>query len=123
MSFDLWPLLLPVLLAAIISIATAWAVRKYAGPAQAAYVAALEGRIKVLQADREDLSKEVAEIEADMATLKVRVAALQDKVIDLERQVRVLTAENLIYLRAEQAATTIAAAAAAAAAAAGVAKK
>jgi uncharacterized protein YlxW (UPF0749 family) len=110
MSFDLWPLLIPVSLAAVTSVATAWVVRRYAGPAQSAYVVALEGRVKILQSEREDLSKEVAAIEKDMEVLRVRIKVLQDKVLELERQVRVLTAENLVYLRADHAESVTAAA-------------
>ena len=53
-----------------------------------AYTTATEGRLKVLAAERDEAT-------AQLAALRAEVDALHIKVYDLERQVRDLMAENL----------------------------
>jgi chromosome segregation ATPase len=87
MPFDLWGVLVPVVASTLILVIGAWAVRRYAGPAATAYSAAVEGRLRVLQVERDELAKKMTDIEAE-------VKALRGEVDRLERQVLELLAEN-----------------------------
>lgn len=68
-------------------------ITRYAGPAQAAYVAALEGRLKVVTGERDDALKEIpvlrariVQLEAEVAQLKQDGLAKDAEVIDLYRR-------------------------------------
>jgi predicted nuclease with TOPRIM domain len=102
---SLWPLLIPVLASTLILVAGAWVVRRYAGPAQQQYTAAIEGRMKVLTSERDDLSDSLSRLKDEVQGLRTNVAELERTVKTLERQVRDLTAENLELLRINVAAT------------------
>jgi chromosome segregation ATPase len=71
-----------VLAAVVIMVGGAWGAARFGGgPAQAAYVGALESRLKLLEAERTEC--------------KTQLAALVVKVDDLEHEIRALMAENL----------------------------
>lgn|SRR5574343_469842 len=88
MISDLWGIVAPVTISVVIMAGGAWAVRRYAGPAQAAYNVAMEGRLKMLQAEREEDDRKIAHLEREVEELRAKVS-------DLEREVRELMAENL----------------------------
>jgi predicted nucleic acid-binding Zn-ribbon protein len=85
---DLAGVVVPVVVSTLVLVTGAWVTRRYSGPAQQAYQSALTGRLDVLMAERDDCKKELARLRAE-------VDALHEKVTDLERQLRDLTAENL----------------------------
>jgi hypothetical protein len=96
---DLWGILIPVTAAAVMMVGAAWVVRKYAGPAQAAsaaaqsdYRAAVDGRLRILMAERD-------EAKATLDRMALEICDLRKQVDRLEREVRMLTAENLELLR------------------------
>lgn len=88
MPADLAGVVVPVLVSVVVMAGGAFAVRRYAGPAQAAYVSAIEGRLDILMRERDDCKN-------SMDRMRVEIEALHVKITDLDRQVRELTAENL----------------------------
>ena len=103
---SLWPLLIPILASTLVLVVGAWVVRRYAGPAmeasrtaQVAYVGAIEGRMKILMTERDDLTASLGRMVGEVAALRSNVAGLETSVRDLERQIRDLTSENLSLLR------------------------
>jgi predicted RNase H-like nuclease (RuvC/YqgF family) len=94
MSADFFPILFPVIAAAIISISGAIAIRHYAGPAQQAYVSALEGRLRVVGDENKDLSTRVDELARLVKELRDEVDRLEDKVSDLMDENRQLRKET-----------------------------
>jgi chromosome segregation ATPase len=92
---ELWGILAPVVTATLVAVGGAFAVRRYAGPAQAQYTSAIEGRVKLLMQERDDCK---AELEKHAAELE----AMRRAITDLERQVRELTAEALELRRDAQ---------------------
>jgi predicted RNase H-like nuclease (RuvC/YqgF family) len=83
-----------VIVAAIISISGAIAIRHYAGPAQQAYVSALEGRLRVVGEDNKDLAARVDELTRQVKELRAEVDRLEDKVSDLMDENRQLRKET-----------------------------
>lgn len=81
-------IVVPVLVSVIVMAGGAFAVRRYAGPAQAAYVSAVEGRLGILMRERD-------ECKASLALMRAEIDALHAKITDLDRQIRELTTENL----------------------------
>lgn len=96
--------IIPVVAATIILVGGAWVVRAYAGPAQTAYVSAVEGRMKTLAAERDDLSASLDRLNEEVVELRGTVADLERTVARLEKQVRDLTMENIELMRAARAA-------------------
>jgi hypothetical protein len=96
---DLSPVLIPVVVSLAITAGSAWAVRRYAGPAQIAYQTAVQGRLTVLSAEREELVDKVKDLTIEVDRLGQVIETLRDKVGDLERQLRDLTSENLMLRR------------------------
>jgi TolA-binding protein len=74
---DLTPILLPVIVAVILSVSGAFVVSRFSSPAQSAYVAALEGRMKVLQGERDDATARLPHHEQRIAQLEAKVAELE----------------------------------------------
>ena len=90
MSFDLWGILVPVLASTLILLAGAFAVRRYSGPvqaasaqAQASLVSSMEGRLRLLESERDDESRRRAELEAEVKSLRAEVARLERQVMEL----------------------------------------
>lgn len=92
---ELWGILAPVVTAAVVAAGGAFAVRKYAGPAQSAYQTAMTGRLDLLVQERD-------ECKAELARHAAEIESLRHSVSDLERQVRELTAEALELRRNAQ---------------------
>jgi septal ring factor EnvC (AmiA/AmiB activator) len=103
MPFDLWGVLIPVIASTVILVGGAWVVKRYAGPAQAAYVSAVEGRMKILASERDELVASLKRITDETSGLRATINELERQVKSLERQVRDLTAENLELLRVQRA--------------------
>ena len=61
---DLTPIIVPIIVSVILSISGAFVVSKYTGPAQQAYVAALEGRLKVVTDERGEAWERIPKLEA-----------------------------------------------------------
>jgi predicted nuclease with TOPRIM domain len=83
---DLTPILVPIIVSAIITIAAALVVRRYAGPAQDAYVKALVGRNTLLAQEREDYVKKVDGLTEEVKSLRKEVADLKEEVATLTRE-------------------------------------
>jgi predicted nuclease with TOPRIM domain len=95
MTIDLTPILIPVIVSLVITAGGAWAVRKWAGPAQKAYQDAVAGRLTVLTTERGELVGKVDSLTAEVNSLRGTIERLRDKIGDLEREIRGLTSENL----------------------------
>lgn len=95
--------IVPVVAATIILVGGAWVVRAYAGPAQAAYTSAIEGRMKVLMTERDEVSDSLHRLEEEVAVMRRTIADLEATVARLERRVHELTQENLELLRQQRA--------------------
>lgn len=90
---DLWGIIAPIVVSVIISLVGAFMITRYAGPAQAAYVSALEGRLKVVMGERDDALKEIpilrariVQLEAEVVQLKQAGLAKDAEVVDLYRR-------------------------------------
>lgn len=81
-----------VVTSTLVLLGGAYAVRRYAGPAQSAYTDAIEGRVKLLMAEREDDKQAIDALRAEVGVLRARV-------VELERQILELTVENADLLR------------------------
>jgi chromosome segregation ATPase len=101
--FDLWGVLIPVIASTVILVGGSWVVRRYAGPAQSAYVSAVEGRMKILAAERDEMVASLKRLTDEANELRASVRELEQNVRVLERQVRELTAENIELLRVQRA--------------------
>jgi hypothetical protein len=78
---DLSPILVPILVSVVLSVSGAFVVARYAGPAQGAYVAAIQGRMQVLEDERDDAVERIPRLEA-------RIVALEERVHDLTNELR-----------------------------------
>ena len=77
----------PIFVSVAISLAGAWAISRYAGPAQAAYVQALEKRLSVVTAERDDAEKEIPDLRTRISGLEAEVADLQRKTGEKDREI------------------------------------
>lgn len=91
---DLWGIIIPIVVSVILSATTALVISRYAGPAQAAYVDALEGRLKVVTGERDDalrelpiLRKRVADLESEVHDLKAASSEKDREIADLYRRI------------------------------------
>jgi hypothetical protein len=85
--------LAPILISVAISLGGAVVISRYAGPAQAAYVAALEKRLAIVTAERDELDDDagglrarIAELEREVAELKSASGAKDREIADLYRR-------------------------------------
>ena len=83
MLIDLWGVLVPVVASTLILVVGAWAVRRWSGPAASAYQAAVEGRLRVLQAERDEMAQRMKELEAEVKELRKEVDRLERQVLEL----------------------------------------
>ena len=75
---DLLGMLAPILISVAISLGGALVISRYAGPAQAAYVTALEKRLEIVTAERDDLDDDAGGLRARIAELEREVAVLKE---------------------------------------------
>lgn len=92
---EFWAIVAPVVTATLVAVGGAFAVRKYAGPAQTAYTTAVKDRLALLMQERDECKQQLERHAAE-------IEALRRSVSDLERQVRELTAEALDLRRSQQ---------------------
>jgi len=86
-TLDLWPIVLPVIVSVILSLAAAAIVsRSAASPAQAAYISALQGRLLVVEAARDDAELRIPKLEARIGALEERVHDLQSAITEKDRE-------------------------------------
>lgn len=96
---DLWGIVVPVLVAVVLSTASAAVVsRSAASPAQAAYIQALQGRLMVVEDERDDAQQEIPKLAARIEALEAQVRELKDllheKDAELNRLYRRLDADE-----------------------------
>lgn len=75
---DATGILVPILVSVVLSVAGAFAVARYSGPAQTQYVDALKGRLAVVERERDDVAAKLPKHEARIAQLEARVAELEE---------------------------------------------
>lgn len=95
MTIDLAPILVPIVVSVILSLTTAFVVARYSGPAQSAYIQALQGRLAVVEQERDDAQLEVPKLEARIAHLESRVHELETTLREREQEL------NRLYRRLE----------------------
>lgn len=96
---DLWGIVIPIVVSVILSLAAAAIVsRSAASPAQAAYIQALQGRLAVVEDERDDAQLRLPKLEARIAALESQVnelkSALHEKDAELARLYRRLDADE-----------------------------
>ena len=96
---DLWGIVVPIVVSVILSLAAAFIVsRSAASPAQAAYIQALQGRLTVVEDERDDAQLRLPKLEARIAALEAQVnelkSALHEKDAELARLYRRLDADE-----------------------------
>jgi len=95
----------PILISVAISLGGALVISRYAGPAQAAYVAALEKRLAIVTAERDELDDDagglrgrISELERQVEELRTLGNAKDREIADLYRRLdadeRRLTADE-----------------------------
>lgn len=85
---DLWGIVLPVLIAVVLSVAGAAAVsRSAASPAQTAYIQALQGRLAVVEQERDDAESAIPQLEARIAALENNVQQLKQELAERDREI------------------------------------
>lgn len=67
----------PILISVAISLGGALVISRYAGPAQAAYVEALEKRLSIVTSERDELDEDAGGLRARIADLEREVAELK----------------------------------------------
>lgn len=84
----------PILISVAISLGGAVVISRYAGPAQAAYVSALEKRLSIVTSERDELDDDagglrarIAELEREVAELKSASGAKDREIADLYRRI------------------------------------
>jgi septal ring factor EnvC (AmiA/AmiB activator) len=70
-------IIIPVVVAVVLSVSASLVTARMAGPAQQAYIAALEARMRVVSADRDDALSQIAKLEARIVQLEAQVEMLQ----------------------------------------------
>lgn len=83
----------PIFISVAISLGGALVISRYAGPAQAAYVQALEKRLAIVTSERDELDDDagglrsrIAELEREVAELKSQSGAKDREIADLYRR-------------------------------------
>jgi hypothetical protein len=87
---DLSPIVLPVVVSVILSLTGAFVVARYSGPAQSAYIAALEGRLRVIAGERDDGMARMSKLEIRIVHLEAEVAALKAANDEKDREIAAL---------------------------------
>lgn len=85
---DLWGIVLPVLVAVVLSVAGAAVVsRSAASPAQTAYIQALQGRLAVVEEERDDAQIAIPKLEARITALEDMVNKLKQELAERDREI------------------------------------
>ena len=71
----------------MLSLTAAFAVARYSGPAQEAYVKALTGRLAVVERERDDAELAIPKLEERIETLEREVKALQRELAERDREI------------------------------------
>lgn len=87
---DLTAILIPVVVATVLSVSGAFAISKFSSPAQQAYVAALEGRLRVVSEAKDDAEERIPKLEARIAVLETQVAQLVAQNVEKDREIAML---------------------------------
>jgi tetrahydromethanopterin S-methyltransferase subunit G len=87
---DLTGILVPVVVATLLSVSGAFVVARYSGPAQQAYIAALQGRLSVVEQERDDAEERIPKLEARITVLETQVAQLIGQNIEKDREIAML---------------------------------
>lgn len=95
MTLDLTPILVPIVVSVVLSVSSALVIAKYSGPAQSAYIQALQGRLAVVEQERDDAQLEIPKLEARIAHLESRVHELETTLRERETEI------NRLYRRLE----------------------
>ena len=83
----LGPNLVPVVVAVILSVSGAFVVARFSGPAQTAYIAAVEGRLRVVSAERDEASARITRLEARLVALEEQVQELREAGREKDREI------------------------------------
>lgn len=83
---DLTPIVIPVVVAVILSVSSAFVVARTAGPSQAAYVASLEGRLKLVVAERDEALTRLRSLELRVGQLEQELEGIRDEASRKDRQ-------------------------------------
>jgi chromosome segregation ATPase len=83
---DLWPIVLPIVVSVILSVSGALAISRYSGPAQKSYIDALEGRLRLVSAERDEATARIPRLEERVRDLEQEVGDLKRENIDLYRR-------------------------------------
>jgi TolA-binding protein len=84
---DLTPVIVPVLVSVILSATAALAVARYSGPAQTAYIAALQGRLTVVEHERDEAQLDIPKLEARIKELERAVEQLEHLIGKRDREI------------------------------------
>ena len=84
---DLTGILVPVVVATLLSVSGAFVVARYSGPAQQAYVQALQGRLAVVEQERDDAEQRIPKLEARIEILEGQVALLVGQNAEKDREI------------------------------------
>lgn len=85
---DLSGIVIPVIVAVVLSISGSIVVSRFSSPAQQAYVAALQGRLDVVTKDRDEASARIGKLEARIAQLEAQVDSLQKESIAKDHEIQ-----------------------------------
>jgi len=84
---DLGGVLVPVVVATLLSVSGAFVVARYSGPAQQAYIQALQGRLAVVEQERDDAALVIPRLEARIHELEQAVEKLEHLVGKRDREI------------------------------------
>lgn len=88
MTIDLAPIIAPIVVSVVLSVAGALVVsRSAASPAQTAYISALQGRLHVVEEERDEAQSAIAGFEARIAVLEAQVRELREALAERDREV------------------------------------
>jgi septal ring factor EnvC (AmiA/AmiB activator) len=84
---DLWGIIVPIVIAVVLSVSASLVTARMAGPAQQAYISALEARMRVVSADRDDAMSRIAKMEARIVQLESQVDTLEREAIAKDHEI------------------------------------
>lgn len=83
---DLWGIVVPIIVAVVLSVSGSWVIAKWSGPAQQAYVAAVESRLKIVTQERDDAWAKIPRLERRIEQLEAEVHELKEREVHLLRR-------------------------------------